>query len=139
MWEDRREVILKYQLPDEKIHKFFEELPKGKVLATKCSKCGSVYFPPQQDCAKCKISGLDWVEIQSEGELITYTIINVKPGSFSQYPDYVVGIARFPEGFNVLAWVKGNTKELKIGSKVKLRAERREEKNGSYYTYYLEI
>ncbi|ARM75494.1 Zn-ribbon domain-containing OB-fold protein [Acidianus manzaensis] len=136
MWDDKRQITLKYQIPDDKIHHFSEELEKGKIFATRCPKCGATYFPPKQDCAKCRISNLDWIEIKNEGELLTYTIIYVKPASFSQYPDYIVGVATFPEGINVLAWVKGKKDNLRVGDKVNLKVEKRDE---GYYSYYLQL
>ncbi|AWR96907.1 3-hydroxybutyryl-CoA epimerase [Acidianus sulfidivorans JP7] len=141
MWEDKRQIVLKYHIPDDRIHYFFEQLEKGKVLYTRCPKCGTAYFPPRQDCAKCKISNLDWEEIKSEGELLAYTIIYVKPESFSKYPDYIIGVAKFPEGFNVLAWIKSNKGELKVGSKVNIKVEKmKNEGNNEYdYIYYLEL
>ncbi|BFI75654.1 Zn-ribbon domain-containing OB-fold protein [Sulfurisphaera ohwakuensis] len=133
LWIDVREMTLRYQIPIKKVQKFFEGLKEGKILATKCNKCGTIYFPPQDDCPKCKISGLEWVEMPDEGELVAYTIINVKPPSFSHYQDYIVGIARMKNGINVTAWV--NSKEVKVGMKVKLRITKREPEN--YLTYEL--
>ena len=69
LWIDVREIDLRYQIPVKKVSKFFEGLKQGKVLATKCPKCGEIYFPPQDDCPKCRISNLDWVEMSKEGEI----------------------------------------------------------------------
>jgi uncharacterized OB-fold protein len=44
--------------------------------------CGGKYFPPQVDCPRCKRSDVGWREVSAEGELITWTVINVKPTSF---------------------------------------------------------
>lgn len=133
LWIGVREIDLRYQIPVKNVMKFFEALRDGKVLATKCPKCGTVYFPPQFDCPKCMVSGLEWVEMPNEGELLTYTIINVKPPSFAQFSDYIVGVARMSNGVNVLAWV--NAKDVKVGMKVKLRVARRE--HDEYLMYEL--
>ncbi|BFH73099.1 Zn-ribbon domain-containing OB-fold protein [Sulfurisphaera javensis] len=134
LWVDVREITLRYQIPVKKIQKFFEGLKEGKVLATKCPKCNTIYFPPQDDCPKCKMSNLEWVEMPNEGELVAYTIINVKPPSFSHYSDYIIGIAKMANGVNITAWV--NSKEVKIGMKVRLKVIRREPEG--YITYELE-
>ncbi|MCH1771156.1 MULTISPECIES: Zn-ribbon domain-containing OB-fold protein [Metallosphaera] len=134
LWSDVRELDLRYQIPVKRISKFFDELKKGKVLATRCSKCGTVYFPPQDDCPKCRTSNLEWKEIQGEGEILTYTVISVKPPSFAHYPDYVVGIARFGD-VNVTAWVDGPREKIKVGSRVKLDVSKREPEG--YITYRL--
>ena len=96
VWFDQRELNVRYLISVEKIKKFYEGISEGKVLATKCSSCGEVYFPPQSYCSKCGSNSMDWIELSGTGELLTYTIINVKPQSFSHYSDYAVGIARMP-------------------------------------------
>ncbi|MEM4911559.1 MAG: Zn-ribbon domain-containing OB-fold protein, partial [Metallosphaera sp.] len=100
---------------------------------TKCDKCGKIYFPPQRDCSECMNSNLKYVELSNEGELLTYTIINVKPSSFSHYPDYIVGVVRLKEGVNILGWVNVNPKEIKVGMKLKIIITRREPEG--YYIY----
>ncbi|QKR00225.1 Zn-ribbon domain-containing OB-fold protein [Metallosphaera tengchongensis] len=134
LWADVRELDLRYQIPVKKISKFFEGLRNGKILATKCGKCGSVYFPPQNDCPKCKVTDLEWMEIVGEGEIVTYTVISVKPPSFAHYPDYVVGIAKFKET-NVTAWIDGPREKIKVGGKVRLEIVKREPEG--YLTYKL--
>ncbi len=135
IFTDRRSLELKYQIPMGKIDKFFEALEQGKVLATKCKICGKTYFPPQGDCPECRKSEMDWVEVQNDGTLLTFTVINAKPTSFSKYPDYVVGIAKFGE-INVLSWVNvDDYRKLKIGMKVHLKVVKRED----YFTYQIEL
>lgn len=136
LWADVRELDLRYQIPVGKVVKFFDGLSKGEILATRCDKCNTVYFPPQDDCPKCKVSGLRWVKLPREGELLTFTVVSVKPPSFAHYPDYVVGIAKMGE-VNVTAWVEGPKEKLKVGSKVKLEVTKREPEG--YITYTLRL
>ncbi|QGA68952.1 Zn-ribbon domain-containing OB-fold protein [Sulfolobus sp. E11-6] len=135
LWIDVRELTQRFMIPIGRISKFFEMLSKGKIIGTKCPKCGSIYFPPQDDCTKCRISGLDIIELSGEGELLTYTIITVKPVSFMHYQDYIVGIARLKEGINILAWVNENPQDVKVGMKVKVNIVKREPEG--YLTYEL--
>ncbi len=135
LWYDVRELRLRYSISVERIKKFFEGLREGKVYATKCRRCGRYYFPPPQaDCPYCKASDMDWVEISGDGELLTYTIINTKPLTYSHYPDYIVAIARMREGFNVLAWLRvDDPKKVRVGMKVRLQVVKREPEG--YLTY----
>ncbi|MEM3833467.1 MAG: Zn-ribbon domain-containing OB-fold protein [Thermoprotei archaeon] len=136
-WIDQRELTLKYVISVDKIRKFFDGLIDGKLYATKCKQCGTLYFPPQVDCPKCRKSDMEWIELSNEGELLTYTIINVKPNSFSHYDDYTVGIARLKEGINITAWVREtDPKKLRVGMKVKVIVTKREPEG--YLTYELE-
>lgn len=134
LWVDQREVTLKFIISIDKIKEFFNALADGKLLGTKCKKCGEVFFPPQKDCPKCMNSEVEWIELSKEGTLLTFTQINVKPYSFAHYDDYIVGIARLPEGVNVTAWIREkDPSKLKIGMKLKLEIIKREPEN--YYTY----
>jgi hypothetical protein len=136
LWFDQRELNIRYTISVERVKKFFEGLAEGKVLATRCRSCGTLYFPPQVDCPKCRKSDVEWVELSKEGELLTYTVIYTKPTSFAHYPDYTVGIARLPEGVNVLAWVREtDPKKLRVGMKVRLEVVKREPEG--YLTYEL--
>jgi uncharacterized OB-fold protein len=61
-----------------------------------------------------------WRETSTEGELITWTVINVKPASFFHHSDYVVGIVKVSDSFNVTAWIDADPKALNPGKKVRL-------------------
>jgi uncharacterized OB-fold protein len=137
LWFDQRSLTLRYTISVERLKPFFQGLAEGKVLATRCKRCGRVYFPPQADCPHCKASDMEWVEIKDEGELLTYTVIYTKPASFAHYPDYAVGVAYFKDpGVNVLAWISENDpKKLRVGMKVRLKVVRRQPEN--YLTYEL--
>ena len=52
---------------------FVKHLEEGKVMATKCDKCGAVYFPPRVDCTKCFTSKVSWFDVGNNGKLLTYT------------------------------------------------------------------
>ena len=134
LWYDVRELRLRFSIRVERIRRFFEGLKESKVYATRCRRCGRYYFPPQADCPYCRASDMDWVEISGEGELLTYTIINTKPLTYSHYPDYIVAIARMREGFNVLAWLRvDDPRKVRVGMKVRLQVTRREPEG--YLTY----
>ncbi|BCU66874.1 3-hydroxybutyryl-CoA epimerase [Sulfolobales archaeon HS-7] len=135
LWVDVRELDLRYQIPVKKIYKFYEGLGKGKVMATKCPKCGAIYFPPQADCSKCRSSDLEWIEMPAEGEVVAFTKIFVKPVSFSHYPDYYVVVARMSNGVNVTAWYRGKD-QPKVGERVKLNVVERDPEG--YLTYEFE-
>ena len=110
----------------ENLRKFFESLKEGKLLATKCSKCKEIYFPPQKDCPKCRIN-TEWFELKKEGILETLTVIFVKPPSFSAYDSYTVAIARLDDGVKITAWLKGDPEKVKVGQRVKIEISKRKE------------
>lgn len=135
---DIRTLELKYQMPAKRIEKFFKGLEEGKVFATRCKKCGEIYFPPQADCPVCRNDDMLWEEIQGEATLETFTIIETTPTSFQKYGKYVVAIGLFENGVRVLSWLKvADASEIKIGMRMKLQAEKNDEGTFTYLFYPL--
>ncbi len=118
-----RTLQITYNLPISRTSKFWEGLKEGKVYATKCVGCGRLHFPPVADCGDCGLSGAEWVELDGEGEVVTFTEVVVKPASFSEESSYIVCIGRLREGVKVLAWLVGvERKDVKVGLRVRLVA-----------------
>jgi len=129
-----RELPLRFQFGIAKVEKFFEGLKEGKIYMTQCKSCGEKYFPPQDTCPKCLESSMDWIPLSGEGELLTCTVIFVKPSTYAHYPDYVVGISQMKEGVRVLAWLRiDDPKKIKPRMKVRLTTARR--KPEDFITY----
>ena len=119
-----RTLQITYNLPITRTSKFWEGLKEEKVYSTKCKKCKKLHFPPVADCGECGSSNLEWIELDGEGEVVTFTQVFVKPPSFSESPVYIVAIAKLKEGIKVLAWLKGVQREnVTPGMKVKLVAK----------------
>ena len=132
-WVDMRELRLRYIISIENIRPFFEGLKDGKLMATKCKECGRLFFPPQKDCPSCLKSEMDWVELKKEGTLETLTVIFVKPPSFNQYDPYTVAIAKLDDGPRILAWMKGDPKQVRPGQRVRIEVSRRDKEGYLMY------
>jgi len=123
-----RPVTFIFELPTDKLTEFWNGLEKGKVYASKCKKCGRLTFPPAADCSQCLNQGIDWVDIQGEGEIETFTHIVIRPTSFMNHPTYTVAVAKMNAGVKVLAWLTGaKLGDVKVGAKVKLAAVQSED------------
>lgn len=119
-----REVKIVQDIPISKTLQFWETLKQGKILATKCRKCGKLYFPPAADCSNCLASDMEWVELSNEATIETFTHVVVRPTTFQQEKPYTVAIGRLKEGVRVLAWLTGfKLSEVKVGIKAKLMAK----------------
>ncbi|MEM3565614.1 MAG: Zn-ribbon domain-containing OB-fold protein [Candidatus Bathyarchaeia archaeon] len=119
-----REVKIVQDIPVSKTLQFWEALKQGKILATKCRKCGKLYFPPVADCSDCLFSDMNWVELSNEATIETFTHVVVRPTSFQQEKPYTIAIGRLKEGVKVLAWLTGfKLSEVKVGMKAKLVAK----------------
>ncbi len=66
---------------------------KGKITATKCTNCDKTYLPPRNTCPQCFDELTEWVEVEKEGKLVTYTVVNYEePLIQPKEPPIVYGI-----------------------------------------------
>jgi len=117
-----RPLTLVHEIPIARIKRFWDGLKEGKVYATKCKKCGQLYYPPQVDCFKCLGSDVEWVALSDEGVIETFTESHLKPQGFTHYEEpYIIAIARTPEGAKVMGWLEGiSADKARVGLKVKI-------------------
>jgi uncharacterized OB-fold protein len=108
---------------ETKVAEFVKFLENGKVVGTACKKCGTKYFPPKADCPQCLSSISDWFEIDGQGRLITYAVVNYGPVGFEDKAPYILGIADFGDGLQALAPLNRDIKqdEIKIGMILKIK------------------
>jgi uncharacterized OB-fold protein len=106
---------------ETKASDFLSYLEKGKVMATRCRRCGTNYFPPRMDCPKCVGSDVEWFEIKGNGKLVTYTVVNYGPTGFEDDAPYALAIADF-DGMRVFGRLSKGLKEsdIKLGMGVKV-------------------
>lgn len=102
--------------------------PRGeapKLLASRCSRCGEVYFPRRVSCVQCYARELAPVEIGPRGILFTYTYVQVPMFGTSQRDakGYGVGQVDLPEGPRVQAVLSGARGEFQIGMPMELELE----------------
>jgi uncharacterized OB-fold protein len=98
---------------ETKASDFVSYLEKGQVMATRCRKCGTSYFPPRLDCSKCLGSEVEWFEIKENGKLVTYTVVNYGPTGFENDAPYTLAIADF-DGVRVFGRLSKSIKESDI-------------------------
>jgi len=106
---------------ETKASDFVEYLEKGKVMATRCRRCGTNYFPPRMDCPKCVGSDVEWFEIKGNGRLVTYTVVNYGPTGFEEDAPYTLAIADF-DGVRIFGRLSKSIREsdIKPGMGVKV-------------------
>jgi uncharacterized OB-fold protein len=106
-----------------KTAKFVDLLAEGKVEGTVCKDCGSKFFPPRADCAKCFSKNMDWFEMPKKGKLETFTTAYYAPFGFEADPPYAMGVVDFGGGLKLFARMAKNMKpeDLKVGVDVAIR------------------
>jgi uncharacterized protein len=98
---------------------------RPRLLGSRCTACGEVFFPRRLVCARCLHEGCDDVELGPTGRLWTWTYVRVplfakKDGSVSAYG---VGQVDLPEGPRVQAILLGGPDDFAIGMEVELDVE----------------
>jgi len=102
---------------EAKVTDFITQLEAGKVMATRCRQCGGSYFPPKVDCPRCLSSDVEWFEVKGTGKLLSYTVVNYGPTGFENDAPYILALARFDEGIQILARLSRDIaeKDIKVG------------------------
>ncbi|MBN2467784.1 MAG: Zn-ribbon domain-containing OB-fold protein [Deltaproteobacteria bacterium] len=102
-----------------KVNDFIGYLEDGKVMGTKCNKCGMVFFPPRSDCYSCLSSDMAWFEVTGEGTLISFSKLEYGPVGFENDLPYTIAIAQF-QGFKVFGRISKEIPDeaIKIGMKL---------------------
>ena len=94
---------------------------KYRLVGTKCTNCGTVFFPPRNLCTKCRSKGsIEELSFSGKGEIVSFTIIRSAPEGFEKYVPYTVAVIKLDEGTNISGQVVGNDLEaIKIGARVR--------------------
>ena len=100
---------------------FVNYLEQGKVMTTRCKKCGTSYFPPKMDCPKCLSSEVEWFEIKNNGKLITYTVVQYGPSGFEDDVPYTLAIGEFGDGLRIFGRLSKNIEEGDIRPGMELK------------------
>jgi uncharacterized OB-fold protein len=101
-------------ISETKVADFVKYLKKGKIMATRCRKCGQLYFPPRADCPDDLSTDMTWEELSGRCKLLTYTTAYFAPTGFQEDLPYVLALAQCEEGVKVYAGVSKDLNERKI-------------------------
>ncbi|WGI17978.1 Zn-ribbon domain-containing OB-fold protein [Methanonatronarchaeum sp. AMET-Sl] len=135
--EDIREICFKYEIPVEKTKVFWEKLEANELVTSKCVDCGKVMFPPQSYCQSCLSSDIEWIDLDGEAVVQSFTHIDVRPKSFRDEKPYTIVVAEFKkyDSVSALAWIENVDREdVEIGLEVELFPKQRE-KGPPYYVF----
>ncbi len=86
------------------IARFWRETPRRYNLGgSKCSNCGTVYFPPRAVCPECashrqSIGKMVPFQLSGEGEVLSYTVVHEPAEGFEMQVPYVLALVATREG-----------------------------------------
>jgi uncharacterized OB-fold protein len=108
--------------PFTKVTDFAQYLKDGRLMGSRCKKCGATSFPPRADCEACMSGDFEFFEMSGKGKLHTFTKIVAAPTGFEDVAPYIVGVADLEEGGRALAWIGETIKEdeIKIGMELQV-------------------
>lgn len=116
-----------------KVTPLISYLEKGIVAATRCKKCGRLYFPPRVDCLTCRNSDVDWVPVDGKARLITFTEVHFGPPAFEQSTPYLLGLAEFDNGLRVFAPFSHDIASGELKQNMELVLKAKQSGEGVYY------
>jgi uncharacterized OB-fold protein len=103
------------------IEQFYKFILQKKLMGGKCKKCGKIHLPPRPLCDNCFSNDFEWMEIQPNGKLLTYTVIHVAPPQFQGMAPYAVGIVQLESGLKIPGMIMGIAPEkIKVGMPLKI-------------------
>jgi uncharacterized OB-fold protein len=123
---------IQFEMSYGRISKFFKELrDNGKILGTKCQKCGVTYCPPSSDCPKCWVP-TDWVEVGQQGTLLAYTVIGMPALWLKVEVPYPMGLIKLDGADTGLLHFLGEIElnKIKVGMRVEAVLKKKEERGG---------
>ena len=101
------------------VENFYRYCGQRKLMAIKCIACQAILWPPRTICPKCFQDKFEWLQLQGNGQLLTYTIIHFPPTQFQAIAPYAVGIVKLNEGPQLPGMIRNvKHEDLKIGMKL---------------------
>lgn len=91
-----------------------------KIFGTRCSKCDNVYLPPRKNCGRCFSLNLEWVELGTQGTLITYTVVHYESPAMPMKPPFAYGMIRLDGASTGLVHLLGEVdfRDIKTGMRI---------------------
>jgi hypothetical protein len=121
------------------LSRFFMELKdNGRLMGTRCPKCGSVYCYPRSWCHECYVD-CDWVEMSGKGKVVMFARveINLSDIQTAQVP-FVQGSVQLDEArYPIVNFFRNVSYEnLSKGMPVKVEFLPAEERTGRIRDFY---
>ncbi|USZ73600.1 Zn-ribbon domain-containing OB-fold protein [Natronosalvus halobius] len=102
--------------------RFWEAAQEERLIVQRCDECDEYVFPPQDVCAYCWADALDWVEVDGEGRIHSFSTIHVDIHStWGDRVPYTVAFVELDEGpFLVTNVVDCEPDDIEIGTAVEV-------------------
>jgi hypothetical protein len=100
---------------------FFDALADGRVLAARCTDCGTHLLPPRTACYDCGSRAVTIEEQSPTGDVVSYTAVHQPPSPFADLAPVTVAVVELDSGARLTGRVAAPIEEVSIGDAVRLR------------------
>jgi len=60
---------------DTRLHRFFDRLRDGRLSTTRCTRDGTITWPPRTVCPRCHTAELAWVDLPGTGRIYAFSAV----------------------------------------------------------------
>jgi hypothetical protein len=100
---------------------FFDALAEGRLVAGRCTDCGTHLVPPRPACYGCGSRAVETEEQSQTGTVVSYTAVYQPPSPFADLAPVTVAVVELDSGARLAGRVTADLEEVEIGSAVELR------------------
>lgn len=111
------------------VNDFIGYLENGKLMGTRCAKCGKSFFPPRAHCYDCLTADMEWFEVAGQGKLVSYSTLQYAPTGFTEEVPYTIALLDYGE-YKVFGRIDGSVPEEDLSVGMLLKAEASRTSNG---------
>ena len=77
------------------VNDFIGYLEQGKLMGTRCKKCGKYFFPPRAQCYESLSNDMEWFEVTGTGKLVSYSTLQYAPTGFTEELPYTIALVDY--------------------------------------------
>ena len=67
-------ALMTHSYADETTKPFWDAAAEGRLIAPKCTNCGTFRLPPSPFCFNCQQQATEWVELPGTGRIYSFTV-----------------------------------------------------------------
>jgi hypothetical protein len=99
-------------------------LAERKLMASRCTACGSLHLPPRAVCPGCYADRMEWVAMAGRGRLAAFTAVHIglstlNAEGYDRDNPYCSGVVELDEGVRISARIEGvdarNPHSIQVG------------------------
>jgi len=112
--------------------RFFRTIKdEGRILGTRCPKCDHIYVPATIFCERCMYELKEWVDVGTEGEVFSYTLLYANYDGTPRATPEIVAFVKFGDGGVIHRLGEVDPEKVQIGMMVEAVFKPKSKRNGS--------